>query len=116
MGCGGGLLSEALARYGYQLGYGDGKMGTQEVFCADWPIRSVFFLPSSSSLSSLGASVTGIDPAVGNIDVARSHAAVDPRTRGIKYEHAAVEDFLGREGEWIGRGKTLFCSSSSVRD
>lgn len=48
--------------------------------------------------------------------MARRHAAVDPRTRGIKYEHAAVEDFLGREGEWIGRGKTLFCSSSSVRD
>lgn len=48
----------------------------------------------SEALARLGASVTGIDPAVGNIDVARRHAAVDPRTRGIKYEHAAVEDFL----------------------
>jgi len=47
----------------------------------------------------LGASVTGIDPALQNIDVARKHAAVDPCTQGIVYEQAAVEDFRGQEGE-----------------
>ncbi len=44
---------------------------------------------------SLGADVTGLDPSPANIDVARTHAAVDPLTQGIRYEAASVEEFIG---------------------
>lgn len=57
VGCGGGLLSESLAR--------------------------------------VGALVTGIDPSPENIEVARRHAAVDPQTRGIRYERATAEELEG---------------------
>jgi hypothetical protein len=54
-----------------------------------------FFFFFLYPLRSLGAEVTGLDPATANIDVARRHAAVDPLTQGIRYEAATVEEFIG---------------------
>jgi 2-polyprenyl-6-hydroxyphenyl methylase/3-demethylubiquinone-9 3-methyltransferase len=70
VGCGGGILSESLAR--------------------------------------MGAIVTGIDPSVHNIDVARQHAGVDPLTRGIHYEKATAEEMLGKSA-WPGLLPTRLC-------
>lgn len=70
VGCGGGILSESLAR--------------------------------------MGAIVTGIDPSVHNIDVARQHAGVDPLTRGICYEKATAEEMLGKSA-WPDFLPTRLC-------
>lgn len=40
--------------------------------------------------------MTGIDPALANIDVAIQHASIDPLTQNIRYEHATAEEFLGK--------------------
>ncbi|CAN7989286.1 unnamed protein product, partial [Ixodes hexagonus] len=59
VGCGGGLLSEPLAR--------------------------------------LGATVTGIDPTPGSIEVARAHADRDPEIKdSIVYEGVAIEELVQR--------------------
>lgn len=59
VGCGGGLLSEPLAR--------------------------------------LGATVTGIDPTPGSIEVARAHAERDPEVRdSIVYEGVEIEELVQR--------------------
>lgn len=50
---------------------------------------------NNNNNNSLGAEVTGLDPSPANIDVARRHAAVDPLTQNIRYEAAAVEEFIG---------------------
>lgn len=56
--------------------------------------------PSTNHPIRLGAEVTGLDPSPANIDVARKHAAADPLTRGIRYEAAPVEEFIGGWVKW----------------
>lgn len=45
----------------------------------------------SESLSRLGGDITGIDPSIENIEVAKQHSLCDPSTSCIKYKQATIE-------------------------
>mmetsp|Transcript_2788 Transcript_2788/g.3868 ORF Transcript_2788/g.3868 Transcript_2788/m.3868 type:complete len:239 (-) Transcript_2788:5440-6156(-) len=46
----------------------------------------------SESLARLGANVTGIDPSIENINVAKEHCKIDPLTANINYQALTVEE------------------------
>jgi len=44
----------------------------------------------SESLARLGANVTGIDPSIENVNVAKEHCKYDPLTANINYQNLTV--------------------------